>query len=264
MSAASPILPPRFPDYMKDTSACGSGGTNLFEVIADDIPRWLQKVEEDPIVVMGPLVDFIFDEPDKAQDGLALLIEKAKAYLGDRVLFSEAEKPTFYAFCDLLFRNLCEPQDIREANAFFTADEIADVSLLDQIASAEKTQVFFRRFQWFRTIFLDRLYGSEHFQGLKERKNRTVGKFVWDLVASRGGHFHGWVSQLPLFRASIRAFDQKLIVPLQQTRDLHGPVLANYPGLNALLDRLHSHLQDEAKMASFCEFIRTADALWNS
>jgi hypothetical protein len=249
---------------MKDAATCRSRGTNLFEVIAEDIPGWLQKIEVDPFVVIGPLVDFIFDEPDEAQDGLAILIENAKIYLGDRVLFSEAEKPTFYAFCDLLFRNLCEPQDIREANAFFTDEEIEDVSLLDQIVSAQKTQAFFRKFQWFRTVFLDRLYESELFRGLNERTNRTVGKFVWDLVNCRGADFHEWVAYLPIFRASVRIFDRRLIVVLLETRDLHGPVLNNYPGLNALLGRLHSHLQDEEKVARFCELMRTADVLWNS
>ena len=211
------------------------------------------------------LLDFVINEPEKAQDALAELIQKAKAYLGGRALFSDKEKPSFYAFCDRLFRSMCEPAHIKVANAFFTSDEMEDVSLMDQIQSATEVQTFFRRFQWFRDqVMLSRLYDAAPFAGLRERKNPTVGKFVWDLVTTRAESFHSWVSELPRFQASILATNTGLIASLKATRDLRGPVLENYPGLSTIVNSLHVHLQDPAKVASLCELLRTAGALWSS
>lgn len=265
MSAASPLMPNGFPDHMRGDVACRPPETNLFATIAADIPGWLERVEEDPAVAVEALLDFVFTEPDNAQDALAELIQKAKAHLGDRALFAEKEKSSFYAFCDLLFRNMCEPAHIKAANAFFTADEIEDVGLMDQIQSATDVQAFFRRFQWFRDqVVLSRLYDAALFAGLRERKAPTIGKFVWDLVTSRAESFHGWVSKLPRFQASIVAANTGLIASLKVTRDLRGPVLENYSGLSIVVDALHVHLQDPAKIASLCELLRTAEALWNS
>lgn len=265
MSAASPLKPNGFPDYMRGDFACRPPETNLFAIIAADIPGWLERVEEDPAVAVEALLDFVFTDPDNAQDALAGLIQKAKAYLGDRALFADKEKPSFYAFCDLLFRNMCEPAHIRAANAFFTANEMEDVSLMDQIQSAADVQAFFRRFQWFRDqVVLSRLYDAALFAGLRERKAPTIGKFVWDLVTTRAESFHGWVSKLPRFQASVMDTNTGLIASLKATRDLRGPVLENYPGLSIVIDLLHVHLQEPTKVASLCELLRTAEALWDS
>ncbi len=265
MSPASPLMPSGSPEYMHTGGPCRPPETNLFEIIAADIPSWLERVKEDPAATLERFFDFVFNEPDKAQNALAELIQKAKAYLGDRTPFAEKEKPSFYTFCDLLFRNMCEPPDIREANAFFTADEMEDVSLMAQIQSAEKVQAFYRRFQWFRDqVMLPRLYDVALFAGLRERKAPTIGKFVWDLVTTRVESFHGWVSKLPRFQASIKAMNTGFIASLKATRDLRGPILGNYPGLSRVVDSLHVHLEDPAKVALLCELLRTGEALWKS